>query len=129
MSFEYHGVVCSDLGIIKEFVNDTLNKLSAIIHNNDLMFDIKLILNELVINGALHGNQCVTSKCIKLSLEVKDNKLTIVVEDEGRGFHCDLMSYNPLEMKSSGRGLVIVNGLSDEFYVDNNKVVAVKNIN
>ncbi|SHE75940.1 serine/threonine-protein kinase RsbW [Tissierella praeacuta DSM 18095] len=129
MDFKYSGIVCSDLDMIKNFVEDVLKKLNNIIENNDIMFDIRLILNELVINGVLHGNDCITSKCVKLSLEVKENTLTIQVEDEGTGIDYNLESYDPSDLKCCGRGLVIVNGLSDEFYIQKNKVTAIKHIN
>jgi serine/threonine-protein kinase RsbW len=56
------------------------------------------------------------------------DKLTIEVQDEGKGIQYDPGEYNPSDLKSWGRGLVLVNGLSDEFYVDRNRVVSVKNI-
>lgn len=129
MEFKYSGIVCSDLDMIRNFVDEVLNKLGKLIKDNDTMFDIKLILNELIINGVLHGNNCITTKCVKLNLEVKDNKITIQVEDEGQGIDYDLGSYDPNDLKCCGRGLVIVNGLSDEFYIEKNKVIAVKLIN
>ncbi len=129
LDFRYSGIVCSDLDMIKNFVDDVLKKLNNIIENSDTMFDIRLILNELVINGVLHGNDCITSKCVKLSLEVKEDTLIIQVEDEGSGIDYDLESYDPSDLKCCGRGLVIVNGLSDEFYIQKNKVTAIKHIN
>lgn len=129
VDFKYSGTVCSDLDMIKNFVDDILKKLNHIIENSDIMFDIRLILNELVINGVLHGNDCVNTKCVKLSLEVDKNKIIIQVEDEGRGIDYDLKSYDPSDLKCCGRGLIIVNGLSDEFYIQKNKVTAVKHIN
>lgn len=129
LEFKYSGIVCSDLDMIRNFVDEVLNKLGKLIKDNDTMFDIKLILNELIINGVLHGNNCITTKCVKLNLEVMDNKITIQVEDEGQGIDYDLGSYDPNDLKCCGRGLVIVNGLSDEFYIEKNKVIAVKLIN
>lgn len=126
LEFKYSGIVCSDLEMIKNFVEDVLKKLEKLIDDNDIMFDIKLILNELIINGVLHGNNCISTKCVKLDLEIKGNKITIQVQDEGQGIDYDLKSYNPNDLKCCGRGLVIVNGLSDEFYIEKNKVVAVK---
>src|SRR5690242_13037854 len=125
LDFRYSGIVCSDLDMIKNFVDDVLKKLNNIIENSDTMSDIRLILNELVINGVLHGNDCITSKCVKLSLEVKEDTLTIQVEDEGSGIDYDIESYDPNDLKCCGRGLVIVNGLSDEFYIQKNKVTAI----
>ena len=129
LDFKYSGVVCSDLDMIKNFVDEVLNKIGKLIKNNDTMFDIKLILNELVINGVFHGNSCISSKCVKLSLELKENKITIQVEDEGTGVDFDFNTYDPTELNCGGRGLVLVNGLSDEFYIQKNKVTAVKHIN
>lgn len=129
VDFKYSGTVCSDLDMIKNFVDEILKKLNHIIDNSDIMFDIRLILNELVINGVLHGNDCNTTKCVKLSLEVSKSRVTIEVEDEGKGIDYDLKSYDPNDLKCCGRGLVIVNGLSDEFYIQKNRVTAVKHIN
>lgn len=129
MSYIYKGTVCSDLEIIKTFIDDKIKILDGIIQNRDILFDIRIILNELIVNGALHGNEQQTTKCVTLELEVKDNKLKIEVKDEGKGIDFDLKSYNPMELKCCGRGLVIVNGLSDEFYVDKNKVIAIKYFN
>lgn len=129
-TYLYKGSVCSELDAIKAFVNDTLNCLKEIVDDNDLIFDIKLILNELIVNGALHGNECLESKNVDLSLELYKDRLIIEVMDEGEGItDFDLDRYNPTDLKSWGRGLVLVNGLSDEFYVIKNKVVAIKYLN
>ena len=128
MSFRYRGSVCSDLDDIKTFIQEVLSKLGSIVEDKDLMFDLKLILNELVINSVIHGNECNRKKCVSLYLEVKNNTIKIEVSDEGQGIDFDLTSYDPYELKCCGRGLVIVNGLSDEVYIDKNKVVAVKHM-
>ena len=101
-------------------------KLSGIITNKEIIFDIKLILNELVINGAIHGNSCINSKCVSLSLELVNDKMTIEVKDEGQGIDYDVSGYDPTDLLYGGRGLVY--GLSDEFYIDKNRVVAIKHI-
>ena len=129
LDFKYSGIVCSDLDMIKNFVDKILVKINSVVKNHDTMFDIKLILNELIINGVLHGNDCISSRCVKLSLELKENKIIIQVEDEGKGIDFDFQTYDPTELSCSGRGLVLVNGLSDEFYIQKNKVIAVKLIN
>lgn len=129
-TYLYKGSVCSELDAIKSFVNDTLNNLKKIVDNNDLIFDVKLILSELIVNGALHGNECLESKNVDLYLELQKDKLIIEVIDEGEGISgLDIDSYNPTDLKSWGRGLVLVKGLSDEFYVIKNKVVAIKYLN
>jgi serine/threonine-protein kinase RsbW len=128
MNYIYKGSVCSDLDTIKSFIDKTVQILNGIISDRDLMFDIRVILNELIVNGALHGNECMSSKTVSLTLRMSEDKLMIEVEDEGRGINYNLKEYNPSDLKSWGRGLVLVNGLSDEFYVDRNRVVSIKRI-
>lgn len=129
MDFNYYGSVCSDLHTVKDFLDDLIVKLTGIIKNKETIFDIKLILNELVINGAMHGNNCMDTKCVSLSLELANNKITIEVKDEGTGINFNINDYNPGDLLYGGRGLVLVNGLSDELYIEKNKVVAIKHIN
>lgn len=109
-------------------MDDILERLCQIIKDESLLFDIRLILNELIVNSALHGNHCDKNKLIKLVLEVQDKLVKIEIIDEGCGFVYDKDSYDPLELRCCGRGLVLVDGLSDEFYVNKNKVVSIKYI-
>ena len=128
MSFKFDGSVCSDLHVIKDFVEDVLEKLNRIIDDESTMFEVKLILNELVANGAIHGNAYDREKSVNLCVEVIEDSIRIEVTDEGEGFEYELRNYDPLDLKCSGRGLVIVDGLSDELYVRENKIVSVKYI-
>lgn len=128
MNFKIKQTIKSDLYNVKIIMEDILKELCKVIQDESLLFDIRLILNELVVNSALHGNSCDTNKFINLFLEIHDKRIKIEIVDEGCGFIYDKNAYNPLELKCCGRGLVIVDGLSDEFYVDKNKVVSIKYI-
>ena len=59
---------------------------------------------------------------------MRGDTIRIEVSDEGQGINFDIASYNPKELKCCGRGLVLVSGLSDEVYIEENRVVAVKYI-
>ncbi|WP_223379001.1 ATP-binding protein [Schnuerera sp. xch1] len=128
MTFRFKGSVCSDLDDTKIFVRGILSKLENIIYDEDLLFDIRLILNELIVNSVIHGNENNRNKCVSLFLEVEGDAVRIEVVDEGQGISFDKTEYKPEELKCCGRGLVIVDGLSDEMYFDKNRVVAVKYI-
>jgi len=128
LNFRIVQTIKSDLINVRLTMEDILEELCKIINDESLLFDIRLILNELVVNSALHGNNCDTDKFVKLFLEIRDKKIKIEVVDEGCGFIYDRTDYDPLELRCCGRGLVIVDGLSDEFYVDKNKVVSIKYI-
>lgn len=126
MNYTYEGSVQSDLSLVKKFVEGILEKLNDMIDNEDTIFDIKLIINELIINGIFHGNNYEESKEVKVGIEIKNDKIIILVEDEGAGIHCNIRSYNPKELKCRGRGLILVEGLSDELILDRNQIKAVK---
>ncbi|QQY79315.1 serine/threonine-protein kinase RsbW [Keratinibaculum paraultunense] len=126
--FKYQGSVCSDLDDTKVFIQNILNRLKDVVDDENLLFDLKLILNELVINSVIHGNKCKKEKCVYLYLEILEDTIRIEVSDEGRGIDFDISSYNPRELKCCGRGLILVDGLSDELYIDENRVEVIKYI-
>lgn len=128
MNFKIEQKIKSDLYAIKVAIENIINELCPIIEDESVLFELKLILNELAVNSALHGNNCDSNKFVHLFLEICDNRIRIEIVDEGCGFIYDREAYDPLELKCCGRGLVIVDGLSDEFYVNKNKVVSIKYI-
>ncbi len=126
MNYTYRGSISSDLGLVKKFVENILEKLNEIIDNKDTIFEIRLIINELIINGIFHGNEYVESKMVQIYIELKKDKIIMNVKDEGTGINYDFSSYNPSELKCRGRGLILVKGLSDELILDRNAITAVK---
>ena len=116
----------SDLDDVKHNLEDIVEQLNSLLKNEELMFDLRLILNELVVNGVIHGNRLDENKKVELRVVIEDNNIKIKVMDEGHGFEYDRDSYDPLDMKSSGRGLFIVDGLSDELSISDDGVSVVK---
>ncbi|MDD4494186.1 MAG: ATP-binding protein [Eubacteriales bacterium] len=103
--------------------------------NDDCMlFKIKVIINELLINAIVHGNKCQLDKSVGLTLFQTDNKyLGIMVEDEGGGFNHQCLTENCNiecscldEAKETGRGMLIVKHLSEKLSYNEkgNKVTA-----
>ncbi len=126
MRFKTNVVINSDLLDIRDEIDSLLNQIKGFVNEKDLLFEIKLILNELVLNSAIHGNELDDGKKVNLELQIDNDKLKLEIKDEGEGFVYDKTIYDPLELKASGRGLVIVDGLSDELLVDHNKISVVK---
>ncbi len=126
MTFKTNLTISSDLLEIKNEIESLLDQIMGFISGQDLLLEIKLILNELILNSAIHGNDLNEEKKVDLELEIDKSSMKLKIRDEGEGFLYDKTDYDPLELKSSGRGLVIVDGLSDEFCVDNNTVSVVK---
>ena len=95
---------------------------------NDLddedQFEFRLILNELISNAILHGNQCLCNKGLTAIInEVSSDTLSICICDEGEGFDCDEL-FEKLAYPSSlyverGRGLKIIKALCDDIEFTN----------
>ncbi|EOD00484.1 ATP-binding protein [Caldisalinibacter kiritimatiensis] len=126
MCFKINQSICSDLEEFKVILGDILQKINKVIRDDSTMFDIRIILNELVANGVIHGNCEDKNKFVNVCVNVYPNFIKIEVKDEGEGFIYNKDRYNPMELKCNGRGLVLVEGLSDEFYIQKNKVVSIK---
>lgn len=116
----------SDLEEIREDLQNIQNNLKDIIQDETLIFDSKLILDELICNGIRHGNQLNRNKTINVFINLCQEFLKIEIADEGNGFNYDEENYDPMKLSTGGRGLKIVDGLSDEFYIEGNKVVSIK---
>ena len=128
MEFAYCSSLYSSLDSVKKSIDEILRELSKKISDEDDLFDIKLILTELIVNGVFHGNKCDLKKMVNIDISIIDQRIRIKVTDEGEGIDYNISSYDPLKLKSSGRGLVIVNGLSDELIFKDNSITAVKSI-
>lgn len=120
--------VCSSIENARGMLKCIMDRVKRIIPDEAVLFDIRLILDELVYNGVKHGNEFKEEKKIKIRIEITDDFVKIEVCDEGTGIKCRNKEYNPLDLKDCGRGLVLVKGLSDEFSVDKNKAVSIKYI-
>jgi len=107
--------------------------------SDQILFDIKVVLNELIVNALCHGNNCELEKVTYVTFKlVNDNYLYISVKDEGYGFKPKLNAdslddYIEATNKSlceHGRGLIIVEKLCDrvKFNRCGNKVSIFKNL-
>lgn len=124
-------IVCS---IIK-FINESCENVDE----NDI-FDIKVILNELFQNAIKHGNKEDCSKYVRIKVGIVNNSLVyFVIEDEGEGYNCNYVSDRCCEISSptdiselreNGRGILIVKNLCDtiRFNKKGNKVIVLKKL-
>ena len=122
----FEGSIKSNLNEVKPLVEETLFDLKNFIKCESSLFDIRLILDELMINSILHGNKNNFLKNVRLSVFLKDNEVEIRVKDEGKGVFFDFSSYNSADLKCTGRGLVLVKELTDRFILHGNEVIAIK---
>jgi len=82
---------------------------------------VNLAVIEAGTNAIKHGNKNDPSKRVYFELRISDDKLTVVVRDEGEGFNPDEVG-NPLDpeniLKPSGRGIFLMRALMDEVKYD-----------
>lgn len=124
MDFEYIKVIKSDLDDIDKAVSYVLEKLSSVIRNEEIMFNIRIVINEIVINSYEHGNKCNREKGINFKVCVNMDCIHINVKDEGDGINYIFNENRDINMTTSGRGLRIVEHLVDELEINNNEIRA-----
>lgn len=89
-------------------------------------YEFRLILNELISNGILHGNKGFSKKKVSVAIkEVDSTTLEIFIKDEGQGFDykkvCrEYYDCDTFELSEGGRGLMLVNALCNKIQFNEN---------
>ncbi len=119
-------LINTDLGLIKQFRDDTTSMLHDLDYDDDFIFKIRLILDELIINSYKHGNNKEFDKIIEVMLCFDGDLAVIKVKDEGDGI---IYSKERDLMSDHGRGIQLVYTLADSLYVKDNTIVVMINTN
>lgn len=123
------GNVPSHVDHLKPFLTGTMDQIKRYVTDEDLIFDIKLIIDELVVNGAMHGNGWNEDKRVFLKIDLDPDEMTIAVQDEGKGMNYTTDQYDCAAKKCNGRGLVIVEALTDAISYEGNRILCKKKLN
>lgn len=121
MYYKIEKKVHSDLSYVKNIVEDILVNIKDIINEN-VFFNTKIILYELIINGVTHGNNDDVNKQVLIKIFVNDVGIVIEVSDEGPGVEYNHKNFGDFDYSDCGRGLMLVEGLSDKFNIKGNIV-------
>ena len=122
MFFRYKEDIVGGLEEINQVVRYIVEKTEYMIDDEDISFDLRVILNELLINAYEHGNKEDKDKTLNLDLVINDIELKLKVKDQGDGIYEKDYHYNCKDLLNHGRGLQLVSKLSDCFYVEKNIV-------
>ena len=81
--------------------------------------EIRLGLQEALVNAAKHGNKLDPSKTIVVQFSAEKGEYSWVISDQGKGFtshcQCPLTAQElPLEEAENGRGLCILHQIFDQ---------------
>ncbi|NLK64443.1 MAG: ATP-binding protein [Tissierellia bacterium] len=125
MHYAVERKINSDLKCGKKTIEEILQSIKGIV-DPDTFFNTKLILNELMINSVIHGNCGDLNKMINIKVHINKSRIIIEVSDEGSGICYDVKDYGDFDYLESGRGLMLVEGLSDMLSVDGNTVTCVQ---
>ncbi len=126
-----------DLAFLIKTILKTINKDNLV--SEDILFEVRVILNELIVNAICHGNNCDDKKDTYVTIKVVNQSyLYICVRDEGCGFNHKIdinklneyVEENNKSYNEHGRGLIIVEQLCDKvrFNSCGNKVSIIKRI-
>lgn len=114
-------LIHTDLSLIKEFRDEAISLLKTLDYDEDTIFKVRLILDELIINSYKHGNNKEFDKLIDVIMLIDDNNCMIKVTDEGEGIYYKRPSD---QLSDHGRGIHLVKTLADNLLVVDNTVVA-----
>ncbi len=114
-------LIKSDLNLIKDFSDIVIKSLEDKYADEDLTFKIRLILDELIINSYKHGNRYDNKKLIDALVLLDDDLAMVKVKDQGSGI---IINNHLDKYLDHGRGITLVNNISDEVYVNDNTIAA-----
>ncbi len=110
-------VILTDLTAARTVAEEMLDEVQAGGCEPEVLFAIRLALEEALANAIKHGNQYDPSKKITVVAEVDAEKSVITVADEGVGFDPgvipDPTTDENLE-KPGGRGIMLMRAYMDE---------------
>ncbi|MDQ0508890.1 anti-sigma F factor [Aedoeadaptatus ivorii] len=122
------GSVESDMLSLRGFIAEAMRQVSFYISDIDLQYDIRLIIDELLLNGAQHGNDWDSDKKVYLLVELGPETVSIVVRDEGRGIDTVREAFDCSSTRCNGRGLFLVESICESVRYEGNTIRCHMNI-
>ena len=112
-------VIPSDLRLLDDSIAEIVTLIKRVAGWDDVE-NIDLSLREALANAMIHGNRCDSSKPVRVSVALEENRgLLVVVKDEGSGFEPSQLA-NPLVgpnlLASHGRGIFLISSLTDDVH-------------
>ncbi len=124
-------LVPSDLSEVQKVSAKVLAFLKPLDLSQAFLFDVRLCLEEALINAIKYGNSL--RKDLKVALEVgyDDTQVQIAVEDQGKGFDPKELKICTSEenlLRTRGRGVYLIHQLMDraKYNSRGNRLVMVK---
>ena len=107
----------SRLELVPGFIHNFLKKIKYLSLGHDDMFDIKLALEEALVNAIKHGNKMNPDLSVEFAADIQDTGIELKVTNAGVGFDYnsipDPTAQDKLE-RTSGRGVFLIKKLMDK---------------
>jgi len=109
--------VDSDLAVVQKTSEEVLSFLKPVPLGEAALFDIRLCLEEALINAMKYGNALKKEVPVELDVEASDKEVRITVKDQGPGFDVKRLEDCTDEKnlyRNHGRGVYLIHQLMDE---------------
>ncbi len=103
--------ISSDTSLGHEIQERIINVLESRSYSDHDLFGVRLALEEALVNAIKHGNGMDPDKQVHIDCRFEDDRVRIVIEDEGGGFDVEAVpdptADENLE-KPGGRGIMLM---------------------
>ena len=111
----------SQLERVPEFISQLIEKIKTLPLQEHDLFNIRLSVEEALINAIKHGNKNRDDLSVEIEVETKGDALVVQIKDQGKGFdfkHLDDPTQPQNLSRLSGRGIFLIRTLMDtvEFF-------------
>ena len=125
--------VASDLANVQKTSQEILSFLKPLLLSEAALFDIRLCLEEALINAMKYGNTLCKDLSVDIEVEATSDEVRLTVQDRGSGFDLTKLENCTEEknlFRSSGRGVYLIHQLMDEvrYNEKGNRLVMVKSL-
>ncbi len=119
---------------VGKFSSSILEKIKSLNVDDKVLFDVRLSLEEALINAVQHGNKADKKKKVLVEAYIDNDCLYVKVEDEGKGFNSENTTSSIEDRnieKLSGRGVFLIKQCMDKvkFSKGGSRIVMVKYLN
>jgi anti-sigma regulatory factor (Ser/Thr protein kinase) len=112
--FDVVRMVPASLESLESTTLEVRGMLSPVCSRTDV-FAAELLLREALTNSVCHACGLDPKRLVSVSLRVREDRLVIVVRDDGHGFDWKRrLTHTPLDDDTAGRGLLIYQAYADQ---------------
>lgn len=116
--------VTSSFENLEPVIDESQTFVAAHLDDDDLTYQVVLLVSEAVTNAMKHGNRFDDGKRVRLEIVIREDRVIVCVQDEGQGFDPEAIE-NPLDesnlMRESGRGLFLMKRMADVVTYDRDR--------